>query len=384
MRRGAPTHSAADMTNTTTIMPFSARVRRSPFFERSHAAGAKSYVVYNHMLLPGYFTSHEVDYHHLKSAVQLWDVGCERQVEVSGPDALRLVQMMTPRDVTGLTEGQCYYIPTVDADGGMTNDPVLLRVGPERYWLSLSDSDLLLYCKALAGGLGLDVRVHEPHVAPLGIQGPKADELVRRVWGEDAASIGYFRFCRVDVNGTLMVLARSGFSLQGGYELYFEGLEGGDLIWDQLMDAGRDIDVRAGSPSQIERIEGGLLSYLTDMTQEHTPFEAGLGKFCTMDRETCCLAHAALLRKAEPVRQIRPVEVAGARAPMLVQPWPLRDRRGLPVGWITSCVWSPDFARNVSIAMVDRANWEPGTELVVETPDGLRSALVKSEFWGRT
>ena len=367
-------------------MPFSVRIRRSPFFERSHAAGAQSHLVYNHMLLAGDFVSAEEDYKHLKRAVQIWDVGCERQVEIAGPDAARLVQMSTPRDIGAIRDDQCFYIPTVDRDGGMTNDPVLLRVGPERYWVSIADSDLMLFYKGLAAGLDLDVAIREPEVSPLAIQGPRAQALVARVWGEEAAGIGFFRHVRVDVDGRSMILARSGYSLQGGFELYFEddtSSGGGDRLWDRLMEAGRDLDVRAGSPSQTERIEGGLLSYLSDITPDMTPFEAGLGRFCTMDRDVGCLAFQALSARRDPVRQVRPVEIAGDRLTPITGFWAITDDDGAPLGRVSSSAWSFDFGCNVAIGLVDKSHWAPGTELTVRTPDGPRRAVVRSEFWGR-
>ncbi len=169
-------------------------------------------------------------------------------------------------------------------------------------------------------------------MAPLGIQGPKADELVRRVWGNDAASIGFFRHTRVDVDGTPMILARSGYSLQGGFELYFEGLKGGSALWDRLMDVGKELDVQAGSPSQTERVESELLSYLSDITQDMTPFEAGLGKFCHLDRDTGCLGLGALREKRDPSRQIRPVWIEGEQLPPMTEFWSVTDHKGRPAG----------------------------------------------------
>lgn len=365
-------------------MPLTVRMRRSPFWARSHAAGAQGYIVYNNMLIATDFEGAEADYRHLKTAVQLWDVGCERQIEIAGPDAARLVQMSTPRDISRMADDQCFYIPTVDREGFMTNDPVLLKPGPERYWVSIADSDLILFYKGLAAGLGLDVTIHEPDVAPLGIQGPKADELVARVWGEEATRIGFFRHTGVDVDGTPMILARSGYSLQGGYELYFEGLAGGDALWDRLMEAGADLDVKAGSPCQAERVEGGLLSYLSDITQDMTPFEAGLGKFCDIDRDTSCLGLEALREKREPKRQVRPVRIEGDKVPPMTGFWPVTSQDGKPAGRISSAAWSFDHKCNVAIGLIDRDHWAPGTELIVHASDGDRPAVIEAQFRGRT
>ncbi|OED42594.1 hypothetical protein AB833_06090 [Chromatiales bacterium (ex Bugula neritina AB1)] len=364
-------------------MPMTVRMRRSPFFNRSQEGGAKGHIVYNNMFIATHFDTPESDYQHLKRAVQLWDVGCERQIEIQGPDAAKLVQMSTPRDISTMLPDQCFYIPTVDRDGYMTNDPVLLQVEPDRYWVSIADSDLMLYYKGLAAGLNLDVTIHEPDVSPLGIQGPLADNLAERVWGADAASIGFFRHTRVDVAGKPMILARSGYSLQGGYELYYEGADGSDELWDLLMSAGGDLDIRAGAPSQTERVEGGLLSYLSDITSDMTPFEAGLGHFCHVDRETGCLALDALRKKAQPVRQVRPVTIAGEPVPPMTGFWQVTDTSGAPVGRISSAVYAYTYHENIAIGLIDRSHWNVDTELLVHTSNGTRSAKIRSGFPGR-
>lgn len=371
-----------ELSCTSSVMPLTVRMRRSPFWQRSHAAGAKGYLVYNNTLIATGFTSPEDEYHHLKSAVQLWDVGCERQVEISGPDAAKLVQFSTPRDISRLRDNQCFYIPTVDGDGGMTNDPVLLRVDEDRYWVSISDSDLLLYYKGAAAALGLDVRIYEPEVAPLAIQGPKANELADKVWGRKAADLGFFEHVRVDVHGTAMVLARSGFSMQDGFELYFEGIEGGDRLWDILMEAGRDLDVRAGTPCQAERIEGGLLSYLSDITSDMTPFEAGLARFCDMERNAGCLAWQNLLKKQEPQRVLCPLEIDGPALPGQGTFWPVFASEK-PVGRISSSCRAYDFDCNAAIGLIHKDHSLVGTRLVVQTPVGKRDAEIKQTFWGR-
>lgn len=360
-----------------------ARMRRSPFFNRSHACGAQAYIVYNNMLLATVFASPEEDYHHLKRAVQLWDVGCERQIEISGKDAARLIQMSTPRDISTLKADQCFYMPTVDRNGCMTNDPVLLQIDEDRFWVSIANSDLMLYYKGLAAGLNLEVSIHEPEVAPLGIQGPKADALVERVWGAEASSIRFFRHKRIDVNGKQMILARSGYSLQGGYELYYEGSTGGDELWDQLMEAGKDLDVRAGSPCLAERVEGGLLSYLSDITQDMTPFEAGLGHFCHIDRDTDCLALDALREKREPKRQIRALSIAGISVPPVTKFWTIADQAGNSVGRVSSSARAFSYDCNIAIGLVNKSHWDIDTELVVQTPEGERQAKVLAEFPGR-
>ncbi len=354
------------------------RVRRTPFTDRVEAAGVKAYTVYNHMLLPAVFNSVEDDYHHLKSAVQIWDVSCERQVEIRGPDAARLVQMLTPRDLRGLTVGRCFYTPMVDETGGMLNDPVTLKLAEDRFWVSIADSDLLYWAKGLAYGLNMTVDVIEPDVSPLAVQGPKADTLAARVFGEDITSIGFFRFREIEFAGHTHVVARSGYSKQGGYEIYCTDTAAGEPLWDALMEAGKDLDVRAGGPNYIERTEGGLLSYGSDITRENTPHECGLGKFCDTVTAIGCIGRDALLRVAQegPVRQIRSVEIGEDRVPVCRQEWPV-TMGGKKVGQVTSAAWSPDFGTNVGLAMIRERAWDPGTELIVHCPDKPRPLLVR-------
>lgn len=360
----------------------SRRLRRTPFSEGVEAAGVKAYTVYNRMLLPTVFESVEADYHHLKRHVQVWDVSCERQVELRGPDAGRLMQMLTPRDLRGMTAGQCFYVPIVDETGGMLNDPVAVKLSDDRWWISIADSDLLLWVKGIANGWRLDVLVDEPDVSPLAVQGPKADDLMARVFGEEVRKIRFFRYGIFQFEGLDMVVARSGYSKQGGFEIYVEGSDLGMPLWNRLFEAGEDLNVRAGCPNLIERIEGGLLSYGNDMTDDNTPHECGLGRFCNTHTAIGCIGRDALLRVAKegPVQQIRALAIEGGPVPGCDRPWGV-FAGGRRVGRVTSAAWSPDFATNVAIGMVRMTHWDGGTKLEVETPDGMRTAEVRDSFW---
>lgn len=363
------------------IIAPSRRIRRTPFTDGVEAAGVKGYTVYNHMLLPTVFRSITEDYHHLKKAVQVWDVACERQVELRGPDAGRLMQMLTPRDLRGMLPGQCYYVPIVDETGGMLNDPVALKLTEDRWWISIADSDLLFWVKALAYGYRLDVLVDEPDISPLAVQGPLADDLMARVFGDAVRAIKFFRFGWFDFNGVSMAVARSGYSKQGGFEIYVDGTKNGMPLWNALMEAGKDLDVYAGCPNLIERIEGGLLSYGNDMTRENTPHECGLGRFCSTQTAIGCVGRDALLRVAKegPTQQIRAIAIAGD-IPVCNQVWPLMAK-GKKVGQITSAAASPDYGTNVAIGMVRMTHWDEGTQLEVQTQDGPRVATVHEKFW---
>lgn len=362
------------------VISISRRLRETPFTRRVTEAGVKGYTVYNHMLLPTVFDSIEADYHHLKQHVQVWDVACERQIEVRGPDAARLMQMLTPRDLRGMTPGQCYYVPIVDETGGMMNDPVALKFADDKFYISIADSDLLFWAKGLAYGFRLDVDINEPDVAPLAVQGPKADELMARVFGDQVRDIRFFRFGMFNVEGRDMAIARSGYSKQGGFEIYVDGTEHGETIWDKLFKAGEDLNVRAGCPNLIERIEGRLLSYGNDMTRENTPHECGLGKFCDTQVAIGCVGRDALLRVASegPVRQIRSFAIDGDAVPPCTAIWPVYAD-GERVGRVTSAAWSPDFKTNVAIGMIRMTHWKDGTRVEVETPDGMCTATVREQ-----
>lgn len=352
------------------ILALSRRTRSTPFSPRVEALGVKAYTVYNHTLLATVFASLEEDYHHLCKHVQIWDVSCERQVELKGPHAARLMQWMTPRDLTRVVVGQCVYAPLVDDRGNLVNDPVVLKLAEDRFWVSIADSDVLLWAKGLALGAGLDVKVTEPDVWPLAVQGPKAEELVARVFGEAVRDIRFFRFAKLPFEGHDFVVARSGWSKQGGFEIYVDSQELALPLWDALWEAGADLDVGPGCPNLIERIESGLLSYGSDMTGENNPIECGLERFCKLDGPDY-IGKAALLKVKQegPARQIRGLKIEGERLPDCVQAWPLALGDDF-AGSLHAAVWSPRFDSYIGVAMMERGFWDLGTEVVVTPPDG--------------
>lgn len=360
----------------------SRRLRSTPFTAGVEAAGVKSYTVYNRMLLPTVFESVEYDYHHLKEHVQVWDVSVERQIELNGPDASVLMQLLTPRDLSRMQPDQCMYVPITDENGKMLNDPVAIKHDTHRWWVSIADSDLLLWIKGLAAGRGLDVSVFEPDVSPLAVQGPKADALMARVFGPEVHEIRFFRHKRLAFGDTSFLVARSGYSKQGGFEIYVEGWEHGMAIWDALFKAGEDLNVRPGCPNLIERIEGGLLSYGNDMTIDNSPMECGLNRFCKPADGAEFIGKTAISRELSEgsSRQIRAISIEGSAVDSPRQAWPLM-KDGIRVGQVTSAAWSPDFQTNVSIGMVDAGHWEAGTQLTVETSQGPRSARIEESFW---
>ena len=331
----------------------SRRVRRTPFTERVEAAGLSGYTVYNHMLLATSFTSLQDDYAHLKKYVQIWDVSVERQVEVKGPDAHKLAVLMSARDLRAAVPGKCYYAPLTDADGGMLNDPIALCLAPDRFWFSIADSDVLYWALGLAEGMGLNVEICEPDVSPLAIQGPLANQLMDAVFGPEVSQLKFFNFDYFDWRGHKLLIARSGWSKQGGFEIYLHDSALGLQLWDDIWQAGAPFSLRAGCPNLIERIEGGLLSYGNDMTRADTPLHCGLDKYCSLDSDVEFIGKSALLRQRDAgvTRGLAGLKIEGAPINPVADIVPCR-LQNTSCGYITSAVFSPDFDTNLAVAML--------------------------------
>ena len=326
----------------------STRTRSTPFSSRVEACGVKAYTVYNHMLLPIVYRSLEKDYWHLCEAVQVWDVSCQRQVEITGPDTRRLVQLMTPRDLSQAENGQCLYAPLCDETGGMINDPILIKHANNHWWLSIADTDVLLWAKGLATGLGLNVNISEPEIWPLAVQGPKAENLLTRVFGEEIKKIGFFRSRKLDYKGNDFLIARSGWSKQGGFEIYVNDAELGRQLWDELFDKGEDLNVGPGCPNLIERIESGLMSFGGDMGYDTTPFECGLDHYVDLEAGIESLSIEAL-RTRKPKTKLMGL--------VIEKKVNLTDRQvfigNKVLGEITSNVWSPRYSVHLAFAKCD-------------------------------
>ncbi len=345
---------------------FSRRVRETPFERRVLEQGAQAFTVYNQMTLACVFRSLEEDYWHLREHVQLWDVACERQVEVRGPDALRLVELATPRDISACRIGQCVYAPLCDEAGGIVNDPLILRLAEDRFWVSIADSGVLLWLKGLAAGRGFDVEVFEPDVNICALQGPKAEAVLKPLLDSDPRSIRFFRFIETRIAGAPVVVARSGWSGQGGFEIYLQDSTRGIDLWDAIWESGEAHRIRAGCPNLIERIETGLLSYGTDMTLANNIFECGLDRFVKLGKEAEYLSRRALDRVAQEgvATKLAKIEIEGGPTPALRSTWPvLAD--GVESGFVTSAAWSPRFEKVVAFAMVNVEHAELGGRLSV-------------------
>jgi len=357
----------------------SRRLRETPFTSRILEGGAQSFTVYNHMLLASYFRGLEEDYWHLVQHVQVWDVSVERQVQIKGPDAYELVQWMTPRDLSKAQDDQCFYAPLCDEQGKIINDPIAIHVSEDTWWLSIADSDVMLWAKGLATGRGLDVEICEPDVWPVAVQGPKAEDLMARVFGNEVRDIRFFRYRRMAYQGHEFIVARSGWSHQGGFEIYVDDAKLGQALWDELFAVGEDLHVGHGCPNNIERMEAGLLSFGSDMMFSMTPLQCGLDKYCHLDRNLPSMSVAALAKQKEEGVPSRLMGVVVRELPTYCNEIVLTID-GFDCGDITSLSFSARFDAWLAFALFDSAHIEAivsgASNLSVHTDYGAFEAIL--------
>ncbi len=337
----------------------SRRLRSSPYTSRIEKQGVTAYTAYNHMLLPSAFGSIEDSCDHLKKNVQIWDVAGERQVEIIGNDSSKLVQLMTCRDLSKSKDGRCYYCPIIDDKGGLINDPIILRLNINRWWISVADSDVILFAKGLAIGKKFDVEISEPDVNILAVQGPKSFKLMENVFGNEITKLKFFGFDYFEFKGTRHLIAQSGWSKQGGYEIYVENTNSGLELYDYLFEAGKEFDVKPGCPNLIERIESGLLSYGNDMDNNDNPFECGFDKFINLDSDIVFLGKENLKKiKLDGIkRKLMGVQI-DAKEINVSGSIDLNDENNLKIGELRSGCYSPHFGKVLGIAMMKKPFWE--------------------------
>jgi len=336
----------------------SRRLRGTPYTSRIEKQGVTAYTIYNHMLLPAAFGSIEDSYHHLKQYVQIWDVAAERQVEISGKDSAKLVQLMTCRDLSKSKDGRCYYCPIIDDNAGLINDPVVLRLNENKWWVSLADSDVILFAKGLAIGNKFDVKIFEPDVDIMAIQGPKSFELMEKVFGDKIVNLKFFGFDYFEFGGDKHLIARSGWSKQGGYEIYVEHNVSGLKLYDHLFEIGKEFNIKPGCPNLIERIESGLLSYGNDIDNGDNPYECGFDKYINIESEVNFLGKEKLKKiKSEGIKKklmgvmldIDKISITGSLE--------LSDQNNNIIGELRSACYSPHFKKVIGIAMMKKSHW---------------------------
>ncbi len=362
---------------------FGPRVRKSPFFEATLRYGATAFTVYNHTYMPTSYGDDVADYWSLVNDVTLWDAACQRQVEISGQDAFDFIQFLTPRDLSKCEVGQCQYLVLTNQDGGIVNDAVMLRLEEQRFWLSPGDGDVLWWAMGVAVNSGLAVKVSEPDVSPLQLQGPKSPLVARDLFGDWAVELKYYRLKETVLDGIPLVVSRTGWSGELGFELYLRDGQYGDELWERVMAAGKPYDIAPTAPSTIRSIEGGLLSYVSDITLADNPYVIGMDRFVDFEQPADFIGKEALRKISErgPKRRLVGIEIQG-RA--LVSPnevfWDVLDG-GNRIGHVTRCAYSPRLEKNVGWANVQVEFAEVGTELVVASPGGEISATVCKAPW---
>ena len=352
------------------------RIRKSPFFDATVKAGVSHFTSYNHMYMPVSYGDLAAEYDRLMNGVAMWDVAGERQVSLKGPDALDLARLITPRNLDNLTFGVGKYVPMTNEKGTLINDPVMLKVADDEVWLSIADSDMKFWCGALAVGKGMNVDVTEPDASPLAIQGPKAEDVVADIFGDWVREIRYFGFKEADIEGIPVFVARSGWSKQGGFELYLRDGAKGNRLWDIVAEAGAPYAIGPGAPNYIERVESGLISVNADTDDDANPFEMGLGKFVDLDQDVDYVGKAALRQIAAdgPKRKFCGVVMDGAPLTSTnAHQWPI-THKGDYVGFASATAYSPRLDLNIATALitVDAAALDGGLD--VHTDNGVRMA----------
>ncbi len=345
----------------------SRRLRSTPYTDRIEAHGVSSYTVYNHMLLPASFKSLESDYHHLKEFVQVWDVAAERQVEITGKDSAKLVQLMTCRDLSKSKVGKCYYSPLVDQEGFLVNDPIINKIAEDRWWLSIADSDVIFFAKGIASGNKFEVEIKEPNVNILAVQGPLAENLMAKLFGEEIRDLKFFNFKYFNYKEHKYFIARSGWSKQGGFEVYVEDDIAGQDLYDYLFEFGKEFNIRPGCPNLIERIESALLSYGNDFDNRDNPFEANFDKFVNLDSDVNFLGKEKLkkIQQNGITRKLMGVKIDSNKIDMYCEKTLFDDKNNI-VGYVRSATYSPTFKKVIGIAMINKPYWNSKDQFKID------------------
>ena len=368
----------------TSDFGFGTQIRKSPYFDATVRWGAKDFSVYNHMYIPRDFGDPEQNFWNLVNDAILCDVAVERQVEITGPDAAAFVQMLTPRDLSKMAVGQCKYILITNADGGILNDPILLRLAENHFWISLADSDILLWAQGVAVHAGMDVHICEPDVSPLQLQGPKSGEIMKALFGDTIMDLKYYWLREVELDGIPLIVSRTGWSSELGYEIYLRDSAFGNALWEQIMAAGQPFGLKPGHTSSIRRIEGGMLSYHADADITTNPYELGFDRLVNLDMAAPFIGKAALTRIHAEGPKRKQIGLVIDSAP-LTGPnttfWPI-NMNGAPIGKVTSAVYSPRLEQNIALAMVDSGFGDLGQTVEVMTDHGpVQAKVVARPFY---
>jgi glycine cleavage system aminomethyltransferase T len=350
------------------------RIKKSPFFDKAVEYGASEFHPYNGMWMPVGYDSPINEYWNVLERASLWDVGVEKCVEIAGPDAEAFMQLLTPRNISGIEAGRCAYVFLVNQDGGLLNDPVMLRMADDRFWLSTADADMYLWTKGVSVFAGLDVEINTPPVYPVQLQGPRSVEIMVDVFGDDILDLRYYHWTHGTTDGIEVIISRTGYSSELGYEIYLLGQDRGGDLWEILMAAGAPHGIAPGSPNRIRRIEGGVLDYASDMTPDENPLELGLERLIDWDKDFLGKAALEKIRNEGVRRRLTGVFLDGpALEKNNEHRWPIVSD-GQRVGFVTNSVHSPRLGRNIALAIIDVPFDANDAWLTVETVEGVRNA----------
>ena len=362
---------------------FGTQIRKSPYFDSTVKWGATGFSVYNHMYIPRDFGSPEQNFWNLIEKAILCDVAVERQVEITGPDAYKFIQLLTPRDLSNLSVGQCKYVLIVNNDGGILNDPVLLRLAENHFWLSLADSDVLLWAQGVAVNSGLNVKISEPDVSPLQLQGPTSQEIMVKLFGNGIRDLKYYWLREYNLDGIPLIVSRTGWSSELGYEIYLRDGSKGNELYEKIMAAGKEYGIQPGHTSSIRRIEGGMLSYHADADIHTNPFELGFDRLVNLDTDINFIGKEALKKiKQEGIKrkQVGLIIDCDPLSGPNTTFWPI-EKDGKKIGKVTSAVYSPRLKKNIALAMVEINYSELGNQLDVKTHEGKYLATIVAEYF---
>ncbi len=363
---------------------FGTQIRKSPFFNSTVKWGATGFSVYNHMYIPRDFGSPEQNFWNLINKAILCDVAVERQVEITGPDAYKFIQLLTPRDLSNLKVGQCKYVLIINNEGGILNDPVLLRLAENHFWLSLGDSDILLWAQGVAVNSGLNVKITEPDVSPLQLQGPNSGKIMQKLFGEDIKDLKYYWLRELELDGIPLVVSRTGWSSELGYELFLRDGSKGNLLWEKIMEAGKDFGLKPGHTSSIRRIEGAMLSYHADADINTNPFEVGLDRLVNLDTDINFVGKNALKKiKANGIKRKQIgliIDCDPLEGPNTIF-WKIK-KNNKDIGKVTSAVYSPRLKKNIALAMIAVEESQIGNLIDVEINGiDIKGKIVEKPFY---
>ena len=363
---------------------FGTQIRKSPFFDATVRWGAKDFSVYNHMYIPRDFGDPEQNFWNLINNAILCDVAVERQVQIKGPDASKFVQMMTPRDLSNMQVGQCKYVILTNQFGGVLNDPVLLKVEDDCYWFSLADSDILFWAQGLNVNKEYDVEIIEPDVSPLQLQGPKSKDIMVKIFGNKILELKYYWFKHFQLGNIKLLISRTGWSSEFGYEIFLLNSSEGDDLYETLMNKGKDLGLHPGHTSTIRRIEGGMLSYHSDMDINTNPLELGMEKFIDLDGSFNFVGKDALIEIKKSGIHRKQVGLIIDIEPLIgpnTSKWEIISNNKI-IGVVTSAVYSPRLKSNIALAMVKKEFSDIGTLLKVNIDNNLVNAnIVQKPFF---